>query len=287
MEATRDIPATVEVIVNGNQELADKMRVIAHGLHLSSSASKIVRIWFLSAADKARAWNSYVHKIWSGSDVAFFVDGYTRVSRDSFAQLVDGLISTPEALGATGVPTMGRSARKLRGKMIRAGGIHGNLYALRGEVVKQLRDRKFLFPLGLYRTDALIGAVVCFGLDPATNEWDTRRIFVQPQATWEFEALRWWRVKDLWSYWKRALRQAQGVLENHAVREHMAIQKRPPEMLPNTASTLVVEWLNAFPKRARTLFFLNPLCFIAARKLRNSISLPAPVEPVLIDRIEL
>ncbi len=64
------------------------------------------------------------------------------------------------------------------------------------------------------------------------------------------------------------MRQAHGVLENRALREHMSIKRLPLRSLPATSQEMVNSWLVAQPTEARSLFRKQPSCFYAARKLR-------------------
>lgn len=268
LTAVSDTPAVVDVIVNGNRSLADAAARFAQTSPVAGSEPTIIRTWFLEVADKAYAWNTYVHEIWEGADLAYFVDGYVRVMPDAFALIANGLSCAPDKLAASGIPTVGRSSKALRKQMLKTGGIHGNLYMLRGEVLKQLCVRGFRLPIGIYRNDALLGAVICFGLNPAKNGWDRRRIYVHPHATWVNPTLAWWRLGDLWRHGKKIMRQAQGILENHAVRDSLAFRKRPPETLPRTVSDLVLTWLRANPAQAARVFLRNPLCLFAANNVR-------------------
>jgi hypothetical protein len=269
IDALAGVPTSIDVIVNGNRQLANETGKHVQSLRVATSAPISIRVWHIVIADKAHAWNKYLHEIWPGSEVAFFVDGYVRVMPDALALLSDGLAATPKALAASGVPNMGRSANLLRERMQREGGGHGNLHALRGNVCSRLRERGFRLPLGTYWTDGLLLGVICFDLDPARNEWDVSRILRHPQATWAFRPLAWWRPADVRSHWNRIMRQARGSLENLAIREHLHIQRKTPESLPRTVSELVESWLDAFPSAARAIFIRKPLCLVAARKLRH------------------
>lgn len=135
--------------------------------------------------------------------------------------------------------------------------------------MRELKRRSFKLPLGLYRTDSLIGAVLNFNLDPAKYRWDSSRILVHPGATWDIPTSKWWRFKDVRTHSRRIVRQAQGVLENAAVRDHLAIRKIVPEDLPSNVEDLVLNWISNNPQQARRLFQRQPLTFYAARKLRK------------------
>jgi hypothetical protein len=260
--------AVVDVVVNGNPGLAQEAasQAAAGGFACGTST---LRIWSTPAGDKAHAWNQYVHDIWPGSDIAFFVDGYAEVRRNAFAILEQKLALTPDALGATGVPSSGRSAARQRELMLREGGFHGNMHALSGQALQTLRKKGIRLPLGLYRTDSLIGAALLFRLAPENDKWDTRRVVVVGEATWDVANLSALTLKNIIAQAKRKLRQAQGDLENRAVREHLSIQHLPLEQLPSTVHELVNRWVDGRRCEAWGMYLRNPFRLHAACKLRR------------------
>lgn len=270
MKALEHKDAVIDVLVNGNKELAASAALRFSTLEKRDTTHPLIRLWYIPFGDKAHAWNEYIHHIWQPADVTYFVDGYAEVRADAFALLHVQLQKVESALGATGVPTSGRSAQALRNAMLAHGGIHGNLHAIRGTVIEQLRKINFRMPLGLYRTDGLIGAVLMFDLDPRKNEWNTKRIEVTPEATWDVRGSTNVGVKEITAQLKRKLRQAQGDLENHAIRELFAIQKRHPSELPNNVCELVGNWITTQPRTSRKLFLAKPLILYAARKLAHA-----------------
>ncbi len=271
---------TVDVVVNGNRELADQAVVLANQRHAASGNVRM-RIWYVALGDKSHAWNEYVHRIWPESELAFFVDGYAQVFPDAFSLISAAMKAAPHAMAGTGVPSMGFSARAMASRMRREGGIYGNLYAVRGDVMQILRSRGFHLLLGMYRTDSLLNASICFGLDPERFHWDSSRIVVERRASWSFRPLRFWRPADIRSYLKRILRQAQGEIITEAIKQHLAVKRKPPETLPITVAELVQTWLAALPRRAHTLLRLHPLYRIAIRCLQEprdwSLAAKAPV----------
>lgn len=274
LNASKGKDTVIDVIVNGNSDLASEVGHHIESIKFVRNQHVMLRVWLITIADKAHAWNQYIHEIWPQSDIAYFIDGYVQVNSDSLTEINNGLDSSSSALAASGVPTTGRSARVLREEMMRSGGIHGNLYAIRGKVVRLLRERKFRLPLGIYRTDPTLGAALAFALDPAHNEWKLKeRILVHPEATWSCPSLIWWSLSDLRAQGKRLFRQAQGNLENAAIRDHLAIRRKLPECLPQTVSELVLSWMDKNPWTTRKIFAKNPLCLLAAYKLRHQITL--------------
>ncbi len=271
---------TVDVVVNGNIGLAEKATALLNP-DLTAESGLHVRIWHIPLGDKAHAWNEYLYRIWPGSDLAFFVDGYARVFPDALRLISAAMNAVPRAMAGTGVPSMGFSARAMRRRMRSESCIYGNLYAVRGQVMQILKARGFHLLLGMYRTDALLNASICFGLDPAKFDWDCSRIVVEWRASWALRPLRFWRPVDIRAYFKRMLRQAEGLLITEAIKQHLAVERKPPESLPGTAAELVNTWLAAFPGRAHRLMLMHPLCWIAVdriRKPRNwSLSAQTPI----------
>jgi hypothetical protein len=257
--AASDASTPIDVIINGNRPLADA--VSARAEHLLEN----LRIWFITTRDKAHALNEYVERIWPGSQVVFFLDGNVRAMPDAFRVLAVRLREDNNALSASGVPPYDWSARFRRGVDISEGGLAGNLCVLRGDTLALLRSRRIRLPLGLYRTDGVLGAIIAFNLDPSTNKWDARRIPLHSSATWRIDSVGLW--KRFIDACKRRLRQAQGTLETMAVRQHLSVERKPPEELPRTAADLVTQWMARHPSQARAVCWKNPLCFLAARQL--------------------
>jgi len=267
--ATSATESVIDVIVNGDRCLAERTASYVQALRPAGAATRLIRLWYVLVGDKGHAWNQYLYDIWPESEVTFFLDGYAQVLPDALGLMWDMLVAEPRALAVSGMPTIGRSAKKVREVMLRDGGIHGTLHALKGVVVAQLRAMNFRLPLGIYRTDPTMGAVLCFGLDPARNDWDITRIAVHPKATWTFQPLNWKSIADLRRHYKRVMRQAQGTLENLAVHDHLAVQRKSPATLPRTTFEMVSSWTSRFPRSALKAFISNPLCFLAARTLRR------------------
>jgi hypothetical protein len=264
-QACKGRAAVIDVLVNGNPALVQQLALAQRNCPDHCT----FRLWNIEQGDKAHAWNEYVHRIWPGQGNAIFVDGYVEVELDAFDALDQALLASPEARGATGVPTSGRSAASVRAQMLREGGFHGNLNAIRAEVMGAIRASGIRLPLGLYRTDSLTGALLTFGLDPATHAWDRQRIAVVPNALWKVRSLGRITCRNIFAQFKRILRQAQGELENRALREHLAVKRLAPNLLPATTQALVNGWLAAQPAQARQLLRKHPLCAYAAWRLRE------------------
>lgn len=278
-DATAQCPAIIDVLVNGNQKLANDISELLKCQN-SSNSPAVVRIWSIALGDKAHAWNQYVHAIWPGAKMSFFVDGYVRLDLDALKLLDDGVTAHPKAHGGTGTPSTGRSAENMRQQMLTHGGLHGNFFALTKATINQIRQCQFNLPLGIYRTDSTLGAALAFGLDPLRYKWDLKsRIFVHPAVTWTTDERKWWRYSEVKSQFKRTLRQAQGVLENKAVQNFLVLQKLPPQKLPRTASALVLDWAKNYPSEADAIFWKSPLCRFALKKLKQPRDWSSAAQP--------
>ncbi len=268
----------IDVVVNGNPALAQAL--VREG---NARTAAPMRVWSIALGDKANAWSQYFHTIWNGEALAFFMDGYVRPHADAARLLGDAVLADPVALGGSGVPSVGRTAQALRRDMLQHGGFHGNFCCIKGEVIAQLRAQPFRLPVGLYRGDSLLGAVLRFGLRPESEAWDPRRIHVHGDASWQTDAKRWWSPADLLGQLRRLRRQARGRLENEAVKHHFLVLRRAPSALPATADDLVRQWLAACPQDARTLQRRNPLIRREIERLTQSATSAAqPQAPQLL-----
>ncbi|MDR3369912.1 hypothetical protein [Rhodoferax sp.] len=278
--------SVVHLLVNGNPTLADalaaELRLRQGALELPP-ASPDLKVWSIPLADKANAWNQYLHRLWAGEEITFFVDGYVRLNPDAVTLLGNVVAANAQALGGSGVPTMGRSAKAIRETMILNTGYHGNFCCIKGDTIGQMRAKQIRLPVGLYRTDSLMGAILSYSLDPSTHVWDDVRIQVHPTASWQIDAAKWWRMNDLQAFFRRRLRQARGELEKAAFSEHLAKRRRVPAELPDTTKELVSAWVTTCPEDYKRLARKHFLTAKALESFRTPRGMrPADLEPELV-----
>ena len=266
LAACRDRATIIDVLVDGNPTTAAALAA----WEPERVAGSTLRLWLVPWRDKACTWNRFLHELAPVATTAFFIDGYVRPAADSLAALAAALAARDDAWAATAVPTVGPSAAAQRARLVADGGLHGNLYALRGAVVALLRERGFRLPLGLYRNDSLIGAVMAFAADPARQAWDPhRRIALVTGATWDNDVASPFDPSRLRAFGRRRMRQAQGALENAAVRQHLAERRQSPETLPRTVQELVA----AGP--VRPIAWQGPIDRFLTRRAARAIAAPA------------
>lgn len=277
---------TIHVLVNGNPELAKNLaqklsqtQSVIEGL----DAQPTIRVWSIALGDKANAWNQYIHNIWANEEIAFFIDGYVRLNADAVELLGNAVANNDLALGGTGVPTVGRSAKAVRENLIINPGLHGNLCCIKGKTINQMRDQQIRLPIGLYRTDSLMGAILCYGLAHQNHVWDNHRIHVLPTASWQIDVAKWWRVRDINSFIKRYFRQVRGKLENAALKDHLSHRRCSPAELPAHIQTLILEWIERCPGDFKRIAKSNLFTHQAMETIRH---LPKPSQkecaPVLL-----
>ncbi|MEO8482749.1 MAG: hypothetical protein ABI634_11100 [Acidobacteriota bacterium] len=266
----------IDVMVNGNARLAEQIAARFAAPASASSASATIRVWSLVMPDKANAWNQYVHHVWPGASVTFFVDGYASANVDALDRLADALDSSKRALAAAAVPSVGRSAAALRDLMMKEPQINGSLYALRGETVRALRSEAVRMPIGLYRQDGLLGSALMFGLDPVAHPWDPDHIVVASGASWTRRVESVWNVRDLANNLDRMKRQALGRFEALAIREHFVDLKLAPSRLPETNAAFLSSWMRRHAAKALTTIARYPFALPALVRLRRTAALSVP-----------
>ena len=226
---------TIDVLANGNPTLANALKK-ALSQRLTRPDEVTLRLWHIPHGDKVNAWNQYCHQIWQGQALTFFVDGYARPLPDSLHLLGDAVMGSALAQGGSGVPTVGHSAPVLRANVLKNGGIHGNLCCIKGSFMARIKQRGIRLPVGLYRTDSMMGAMMTYD-GPATHDWNDARLLVHSDATWDMDDLVWWRPSSTFIYWSRRLRQARGDLEMEAFKDFFPCTRvrrscYPPHPMP-------------------------------------------------------
>lgn len=218
--ALESIAATV-----GGKEV--EVYVLANGCtdstveEVRASAAIIPNLWLVDtpAADKANAWNLYIHDIIpaervSEFDAYFFMDGDVTLLPATMPLLATALDEVPSAEAAGGMPATGRDRDAWRQRMVANGMLAGNCYALRGSFVQRLRGSKVRMPVGLIGEDFFVSWLVASDAwrDDTRDEQDARFVF-HGDAEFFFRSLSPWRLTDYRTYllrkWRYTLRALQ------------------------------------------------------------------------------
>jgi glycosyltransferase involved in cell wall biosynthesis len=192
-------PFDIFVLINGSTDRTE--RLVSDYAAQRTHVHPIV----IARGDKSNAWNHYVHEVASGAEVHFFMDGDVRVVPGSFNVLHHALVRAPEARAAAGVPMSGRSKVSWRRHILTTHGMPGCLYALRGELVADIRRRELRLPIGLIGEDVLLEWLVKHDLGDSPHEIK-ENIAPCPTAGFEFDSLSLWKVENWQVYAKRLRR---------------------------------------------------------------------------------
>ena len=180
----------------------------------------------INTADKANAWNVYVHDVVTPERAAeietnFFMDGDVTLEARAFNLLAAALTEHPSANAAGGMPATGRDRDPWRARMVRNGTLAGNLYALRSTFVDELRKHRIRMPVGLIGEDLFLSWLVAnLGAAPLQDE-GPRCIFCA-NAEFSFRSLSPFRADDVRTYvrrkWRYTYRALQLEMLMHVVR---------------------------------------------------------------------
>lgn len=72
------------------------------------------------------------------------------------------------------------------------------------------------------------------------------------------------------SQFKRIIRQAQGILENLAVKQLFAVEHMPINTLPETNKEMILTWAHRFPNHIRYISICNPLIILALYNIKTT-----------------
>ena len=260
-----DVVVDVVVLANGCR---DRTVEIVRELALQSNHLRVVEI---ALGDKANAWNHYVHNIAATAPAEVvamhvFVDGDIRVEPGSFAALAAAFHQVPSANAVGALPTSGRDREAWSRRMIASGTLAGGLYALRGDFVERIRQRKIRIPQGLIGEDWLVSLFASSDLNPvALSLASAPRVAFAPDAGFSFRSLSPWHPADYRTYLRRLWRYAL-----RAVQYEMAfgwLLLRAPETLPPEVEQLYL--LTLPPSRLKWIGPTSLLRFFAVQKVRG------------------
>ncbi len=267
--ACAQVRARVEIIVNGNPSLARALSAALSETPSTHQSFGALRVWSIAVADKANAWNQCLDKLVPPqfSGVLVCVDGYAMPTPGAIAELADYLRRPNAALAACGTAQNGPSvAFDYRGGKLDFG-LRGGLFALSGACLREFRRVGFSLPIGIYRNDGLIGAVLAFGLDTSPRVWNESRLKIFAKIGWETEPVPIRVLTDFRGYVFRAVRQAQGRFENAAIHDTLNVRAAPIHKVSVPIADLVAQWMRAHPVAALKLLVSHPFALFGIGRM--------------------
>lgn len=221
----------------------------------------------IELADKANAWNLYVHQIAPDADVHFFTDGDVRIVPESLGVLARIFTQYPNAHAAGGFPMSGRNRVSWSGMMSRHGHLAGGLYALPRQTINRLREIPFRFPIGWVGDDSLLSRTVRLNLGHPMDQVEPPLIVLDDRAGFTFRSLSPWRLADWRIFWLRKIRDSVKQFQWDALEPLMSANGL--EGLPKHALDLfpTIESLPRLAWNGRNTFFDA----LALRRIRRMI----------------
>ncbi|MFN3425609.1 MAG: glycosyltransferase family A protein [Novosphingobium meiothermophilum] len=232
----------IHVAVNGSGD--GTARIVAD--HAARHANLTLHDW--PEGGKARSWNRMVlDTLPAGLPAVVLVDGDAEVAPGAIAALLAALGNDARANAASAPPLNGRRAGHYRRLMIETHGLFGDLYALRGSFVDEMRARGVRLPVDLVGDDGLVGALAKTGLGPLSR-WREDGVRPVPEAGFRCEPFdpsdpSSWRMqyRRMISY---AVRHFQDRIITAILRSH------GPAALPERLASLYPAYLSGFRPRS-------------------------------------
>lgn len=159
----------------------------------------------LPVADKANAWNDYVHRIAPQARAHIFIDGDVQPSDNAISALATTLLDHPSAYAAAALPASGRSRKQWATRLFMDRHLSGNLYAMSNGALDLFRKRSIRLPFGSKGEDGLLAYLLLTNLKGGEDDTHDHRIVVSGDATFEFHTLGL-RMRDIKAYHRRLIR---------------------------------------------------------------------------------
>lgn len=252
--------AQIFVLVNGSQDTTESL------VNEYSAVHPNVTLVTLAIADKANAWNHYIHRLSPDVPIHFFIDGDMLVMPNSFAALYRVLSTSSEARAAGALPTTGRDRTGWSTRMMVLGRLPGGLYALKGDFVAELRERGVRIPVGLIGEDFFLSCLVKNQLTTRGLVQPSPRLIFAADAGFAFRPLSLVRPQDWLIYARRLVR--------YQVREHQLmmllhyLETQPHEGLP--PDVVMLYHRSAQLPRYRWRGRVTPFDMLAVRQIRRA-----------------
>ena len=234
----RRLPAALDSVLGSLTDQADvRVAVLMNGCtdgtiplvrRLTEQDPRLLPIE-IGPADKCFAWNTYVYDYADSAPVHFFMDGDVTCPPGVLAAMQAELLAHPMASAMGGLPLTGRSRERYIELATRWRWIYGNLYAMAGERLRQIRTACLRLPIGLAGNDHYISEFARADLAGDRIPWEDRVVYRRGLG-YQFESLQPWRPDDARLYWRRLVRyqlreyqllKLQKVPSLHALPAHM------------------------------------------------------------------
>ncbi len=208
------IYSCIKSVLNNSSDANLSLYILANGC--TDSTEDIVRslqkehpnihLVSIPLADKANAWNYYVHKLAPDAALHFFIDGDVIVEPNALSAIATTMDMNSEIIAVGGVPVVGRDQLDIIERMISLGRVSGGLYALRDSFLRLLHQNDVKIPIGFIGEDFLVSALVKDMMNFQGIYIPSPLLQIERQAGFSFRQLSPMRMGDYQSYFCRLVR---------------------------------------------------------------------------------
>ncbi|MDP3350558.1 MAG: hypothetical protein Q8S92_16320 [Hydrogenophaga sp.] len=273
-------PVVVDVVINGNAELAERIARWVSKEALNRTQIVCIRIWTVDLANKAHAWNTFIYGIAPVAKMYVFLDGYVEVNRETFQVILEAQSKNKKALAFSGSPLTGRTSQVMKKVYEEEGGLHGNCFALTHLCVMQIRAEVIVLPIGLYGFDTVLGGMLGFGLDPRNQEWRVKDHIINiPTLHWTVPEKSVLSVRDVQTQFKRVRNNALRRIVRRATVFHLESNRRSLGELGITIDQYIRPWLEHCKRDYLSEIVRMPLVLYEIRRMHKRYSWNAALVP--------
>lgn len=193
-------PLSVHVLANGCRDAT------AEVARKHARRGGDIRVVEIALGDKANAWNTYIHDLAPRAPIHFFIDGDVRADPHALPRMAETLLASPRHNAISAMPGNGRDRAGIRRRMLRFGRVAGNLYALSGAFVEQLKAAERRMPVGFIGEDWLVACMAKQDYTRLAMQTPNQGLVFNPEATFSIRSLSPWRPRDWRTYVRRLVR---------------------------------------------------------------------------------
>lgn len=192
------------------------------------------------------------------------MDGDAEIAPGSLKVLTDTLARHPNANASSGMPMNGRNHLFYQDMLRLNRGLFGDLYAVRGDFLRRMRDRNIRLPEDLIGDDGLVAALAATDLQDESH-WDKERVVPADGAGFYCEPVNLLNVRTWLMQYRRMINYSVRHFQNRIISDLM--QQWGPSALPEQLRCLYPTYLPRF--KARRFLPLAWFDFLALRRMRK------------------
>ena len=156
-------------------------------------------------ADKATAWNDYIHRLSGTAKFHIFVDARAQIGHAALGAIEASFSENSNARAVAALPIKDRRFKRWRARIIEKQYICSFLYGIRHHTLQQFRSNGLFLPVGAIGEDRLLTYALSRDFTAQNSPSFENRIAVAEQATFYPQAYKsaWSEIKNWYDRHKR------------------------------------------------------------------------------------